>query len=214
MLTVGVTGGVASGKSTVTGMLAQLGAPTRDADEVVRDLYRPGRAGARAVADLFGAGVLTAAGGVDHAALAAVALADGEARRRLEQAIHPLVIGEIDAWLADLARSGGPPSIAVIEAALLVETGLYRSYHRLVAVSAAAATRRARALTDGWSETAFERVLAAQADDAGREAAADYVVRNDGTVDELRAAVGELWLSLRDDAALLMTGRPLPRRKP
>ena len=213
MLRVGLTGGVASGKSTVTHLLAEHGAALRDADAIVRRLYLPGRRGAEAAAALFGERVLTAAGGVDHSALAAVALADTESRLRLERAIHPLVRAEIDAWVAELAALATPPAIAVVEAALLVETGSYRSYDRLVTVSAAVGLRRARALASGWPEAALARVLAAQLDDAAREAAADYVVRNDAGVPELRAAVDELWHSLRTDADLIAAGKSLaPRR--
>jgi dephospho-CoA kinase len=213
MLRVGLTGGVASGKSTVASLLAERGAAVRDADAVVRRLYLPGGPGARAASELFGERVLTAAGGVDHAALAAVAFADLDSRRRLEEAIHPLVRADIDAWLAGLAVLDPPPAVAVVEAALLVETGSYRAYDRLVTVSAPAALRRARALASGWGAAAFDRVVAAQVDDAAREAVADYVVRNDEGASALRAAVGELWFALRADAALLAAGRPLIRNR-
>jgi dephospho-CoA kinase len=214
MLRVGLTGGVASGKSTVARLLAEHGAAVCDADEVVRRLYLPGRRGAGAAAELFGDRVLTAAGGVDHAALAAVVLADAGARRRLEQAIHPLVRADVDAWVAALADRETPPAIAVVEAALLVETGSYRSYDCLVTVSAPVELRRARALACGWTAAAFERVVAAQTDDAAREAAADHVIRNQGGVVELRVAVGALWPLLLDRAVLRAAGKALPPRAP
>jgi dephospho-CoA kinase len=213
MLRVGLTGGVASGKSTVARLLAEHGAAVRDADAVVRRLYLPGGRGASAAAELFGERVLTAAGGVDHAALAAVALADPDARRRLEEAIHPLVRADLGAWLAGLAVLDPPPAVAIVEAALLVETGSYRTYDRLVTVSAAAPLRRARALAGGWGAATFDRVVAAQVDDAAREAVADYVVRNEAGVVELRAAVGELWIALRADAFLSAAGETLPQRE-
>ena len=213
MLRVGLTGGVASGKSAVARLLAGRGAAVRDADAVVRRLYLPGRRGARAVAKLFGSRVLDAAGGVDHAALAAVVLADDAARRRLEAAVHPLVRADLGRWLRRLGGRATVPPVAVVEAALLVETGSYRDYHRLVTVSAAPALRRARALAGGRSEQAFARLAAAQLGDAAREAVADYVVRNDAGVDELRAAVDRLWLALLADAGRLAAGRPLPARR-
>ena len=212
MLKVGLTGGVASGKSTVAHLLAEHGAAVRDADEVVRRLYLPGRRGARAAAELFGERVLTAAGGVDHAALAGVVLDDGAARRRLAQAIHPLVRAELDLWAGELGARETPPSVAVVEAALLVETGSYRSYHRLVTVSAPVEVRRERALASGWTAVAVERVLAAQLDDARREAVADYVIRNGAGVVALRAAVDALWPMLLDNAVLLAAGKALPPR--
>jgi len=213
MLRVGLTGGVASGKSAVARELAARGAAVRDADEVVRRLYLPGGRGAAAAAALFGDRVLDAAGGVDHAELAAVALASATARRRLEGAIHPLVRDEVGAWLAALDAGASPPEVAVLEAALLVETGSHRAYHRLVTVSASEERRRARALAAGWSAEALARVVAAQLGDPAREAVADYVVRNDGTLAELRVAVDELWRLLRADAALLAAGSPLPDRR-
>ena len=212
MLWVGLTGGVASGKSTVARLLAEHGAAVRDADAIVRRLYLAGGRGAEIVAELFGERVLTAAGGIDHAALAAVVLADAVARRRLEQAVHPLVRADIDAWVDELRALAPPPAVAVVEAALLVETGSYRAYDRLVTVSAAASLRRSRALAAGWPAVALDNVLAAQLDDAGREAVADYVIRNDAGVPELRAAVDALWHSLRDDASFLAAGHALPRK--
>jgi dephospho-CoA kinase len=212
MLRVGLTGGVASGKSTVGRLLAERGAAVRDADEIVRRRDLPGRRGAEVAAALFGERVLTAAGGVDHAALATAAFADTESRLRLERAIHPLVRAEIDAWIGELAAQAAPPAVAVIEAALLVETGSYRGYDRLVTVSAPAELRRSRALAGGWPPAAFERVLTAQLDDGAREAVADYVIRNDGDVAELHSAVDELWHALCADASLCAAGRTLPRR--
>jgi|WetSurMetagenome_2_1015567.scaffolds.fasta_scaffold71020_3 dephospho-CoA kinase len=213
ILRVGLTGGVASGKSIVSRLLAEHGAAVRDADAVVRRAYLPGRRGAAAVAELFGDRVLTAAGGVDHAALAAIVLADAGARRRLEGVVHPIVRDEVAAWIAELEALEQPPLIAVVEAALLVETGAYRDYHRLVAVSADVRLRRSRALAAGWSATAFTAVVTAQLEDRDREAAADYVVRNDEGAIELCAGVDRVWRELRTDAALLAAGKPLLRTR-
>ncbi|HLX10474.1 MAG TPA: dephospho-CoA kinase [Thermoanaerobaculia bacterium] len=112
---VGLTGGLASGKSTVAGWLRDAGFQVIDADRLVADLYRPGAAGAAAVSRLFGGAVLTPEGGVDHAALAARVFADAAARQALEQAIHPLVrrrFEEIAAAPADAAppAPGSPPA--------------------------------------------------------------------------------------------------------
>jgi dephospho-CoA kinase len=213
ILRVGLTGGVASGKSTASRLLAEHGAAVRDADVVVARTYLPGRPGAAVVAKLFGERVLTAAGGVDRAALGAIVLTDAGARRRLEQVIHPIVRAEIEAWLAKLASSERPPLVAMVEAALLVETGAYRDYHRLVTVSADVELRRARALAAGWNDVVLAGVLAAQLDDRGREAAADYVIRNDEGAIELCADVDRVWRDLRRDWELLQAGKPLPRRR-
>ncbi len=213
ILRVGLTGGVASGKSTVSRLLAEHGAAVRDADAVVKRAYLPGRPGAEVVAELFGERVLTAAGGVDRAALAAIVLTDSAARHRLERAIHPIVRADVRAWLAELAALEEPPQVAVVEAALLVETGAYRDYDRLVTVSADVGLRRVRALAAGWSDVVLTGVLAVQLDDGGREAAADYVVRNDEGAIELCAGVDRVWRDLRHDWGLLQAGKPLPRTR-
>jgi dephospho-CoA kinase len=215
VLRVGLTGGVASGKSTVAGMLGAKGAQLRDADSVVAELYRPGGEGAEEVGRLFGRAVLSAAGGVDAGALAEVVLHDAAARRRLERAVHPLVRAELARWFAVLEGLAVPVPVpvAVAEAALLVETGSFRSFDRLVVVSADAEARRRRALAAGWSSERFERVVAAQLADEAREAVADYVVRNDGSLAALGAAVDDLWALLLEDAAALAAGRPLALRR-
>jgi len=214
VLRVGLTGGVASGKTAVAAMLAERGAATCDADGIVEELYEPNAPGAAAVAALFGERLLDASGAVDRRALGAVVLGDEEARRRLEAAIHPLVRSRLASWFAAVAACAPAPGVAVAEAALLVETGAYRTLDRLVVVSAPLALRRRRALAAGWAEERFARVVAAQADDATRDAAADYVVRNDGDLGTLAAITAGLWQLLLEDAASLAAGRPLPPHHP
>ncbi len=212
MLRAGLAGGVASGKSALAALLARFGAAVCDADEVVGELYRPGGAGSTAVERLFGRAVLAGDGGVDRARLAGVALSDPQARRRLEAAVHPLVRAAVAAWLQELARAG-PPQVAVVEAALLVETGTFADYDRLVVVAAPEAERLARALGKGWPEARFRRVAAAQAADEAREAVADYLVRNDGGLPAPAAAAARLWALLVEDARRLEEGAPLPPRR-
>jgi dephospho-CoA kinase len=202
VLRVGLTGGVASGKSTVARLLGERGAAVTDADVLVEELYRPRAAGALAVAALFGARLLDPAGAVDRNALGSLVLNDAAARRRLEAAIHPLVRERIGAWLDALEAGDPAPEVAVVEAALLVESGAYRDYHRVVVASAPLAVRRQRALSAGWAIERFDQVAAAQVDDAAREAVADYVIRNDGDFAALAAAVDDLWPRLLAAATL------------
>ncbi|MDD5562534.1 MAG: dephospho-CoA kinase [Thermoanaerobaculaceae bacterium] len=213
MLRVGLTGGVASGKSALAALLARLGAAACDADAIVAELYRPGGAAVAAVARIFGAGVVAPDGGVDRGALAAAALADPAARQRLEAAVHPLVRARVAAWLEAAAAAATPPDVAVVEAALLVETGSFRDYDRLVAVAVPEPARVARALAKGWPEAKVRRIVAAQASDGERAAAADYVVRNDGEPEALAAAARRLWALLVEDAQRLRAGVPLPPRR-
>jgi dephospho-CoA kinase len=212
VLTVGLTGGVASGKSTVARMLAGYGAARCDADEVVATLYARGGAVA-AVEKLFGPTVLAADGSVDRRALADVVLVDAEARGRLEAAIHPLVRAAIRGWLDGLASSARPPEVAVVEAALLVESGSYRDYDRLVVVAAPGTLRRDRALAAGWRPEVFDRVAAAQVDDKARASVADYVIGNERDAAALERAVADLWEHLTRDVTAKLEGRSLPRRR-
>jgi len=183
VLRVGLTGGIASGKSTVGRMMAELGCFATDADRLVDDLYRPGGAGAREVERSFGSDLLDAQGGVDKPRLAALVFADPQARRRLEAAIHPLVAARFE----ELAlRHGG---VVVFEATLLVETGGARRFDRLVTVEADAERRIERAIARGMPEADARARLAAQATSEQRIAAADFVIRNEGSLDELRQQV-------------------------
>ena len=192
MLRVGLTGGIASGKSAVAARWRELGIPVLDADRLVHALYEPGAAGAGAVADEFGAGMLDARGAVDRPRLATLAFANPAAVARLNARIHPLVRIESDRWLAERETEGH--AAAVVEATLLVENGGRRRFDLLVAVSAPEELRLARALARDPSSTR-ESVLArmrAQIPEEERNAACDVVLVNDTSVEELRANADEL----------------------
>ncbi|MFN7988212.1 MAG: dephospho-CoA kinase [Thermoanaerobaculia bacterium] len=192
MLRVGLTGGIASGKSAVAARWRALGIPVLDADRLVHALYEPGAPGAAAVADEFGAGFLDARGAVDRPRLAARVFGDPAAVSRLNARVHPLVRLETDRWLA--AREAEGHAVAVVEATLLVENGGRERFDRLVAVSAPEETRLARALARDPSASR-EAVLArmrAQLSDPERNAACDVVLVNDGTPDALLAKADAL----------------------
>lgn len=196
MLTIGLTGGVGSGKSTVASMLAARGAAVVDADRLVASLYGAGLECTRAIAARFGPRVLAPDGSVDRKILSTLVLADGQARGWLESLVHPAVRQEVRRWLEGVRTSARPPSIAVVEAALLVETGAWRDYDRIVVVTAPLPVRRARALAGGWVPEQFDRTVAAQATDAARESVAHHVVANAGDLTTLTHAVDALWEEL------------------
>lgn len=208
MRRVGLTGGIASGKSAVAARWRELGIPVLDADRLVRALYEPGAPGAEAVAGEFGPGVLDARGAVDRPRLAALVFADPAAVARLNARVHPLVRRETDRWLAEREAEGHP--VAVVEATLLVENAGRERFDLLVAVSAPEELRLERALARDPAATR-ESVLArmrAQLPDEARNAACDEVLVNDGSVEELLAKADAL-------AAGLGIGLPhssLPRR--
>jgi len=196
-LRVGLTGGLASGKSTVARHLAtRPGFLVVDADRLVGDLYRPGGEGAAAVADLFGAGCLAPDGAVDRRALAALVFSDEEARHRLEAVIHPLVRARFTALADD---HGG---VAVLEATLLVEAGYRDLFDLVVTVEAPEEVRLARAVARGLPQAEARARLAAQGDGAARRAASDLVVANDGDLARLEALADELAAGLRARAGL------------
>lgn len=197
---LGLTGGLASGKSTVARLLAGLGATVVDADRLVAELYAPGAAGARAVAELFGPELLTIEGSVDKPALARRIFADPDARLRLEAVIHPLVRQRFE----DLAeRSQG---VVVLEATLLLEAGYKPGFDRVVTIEADPERRLRRAIARGLPETEAKARLAAQGSGEARRAGADQVIWNDGDEEALAAAVKKLWQQVE--------GAPSPHRHP
>lgn len=187
--TVGLTGGLASGKSTVGAMLERLGAEVFDCDAYVHELYRTGGAGARDVAFLFGDSVLEPDGGVDRGALAGLVIADAAARTRLEGAIHPLVRTGVEAWLSTL----GPGAVAVVEAALLVETGSWRSYDLLAVVWCSPEQQLDRAVARGVPGDRARGLLAAQMPLDDKRELAQVVIDNSGSPDRLLTEVQRAW---------------------
>jgi dephospho-CoA kinase len=189
---VGLTGGLASGKTTVAERLGEYGIPILDADKVVHDLYRPGRPGANAVAMVFGVQMIDPQGGVDRKKLAARVFSDQPSLKTLNGLIHPLVITEQAKWFDSLAKSGQP--IGVVEATLLIETGGRSRYDFIATVSAPEMVRLSRALgrIPGEDSAGLAKRIAAQLPDSAREAVADLVILNDGTRDELIAKADAL----------------------
>jgi dephospho-CoA kinase len=186
---VGLAGGLASGKSTVTESLERLGAEVFDCDAYVHELYRPGGSGAADVAYLFGEAVLDDDGGVDRDALAALVVDDAARRARLESAIHPLVRDGVDAWLATL----GPRSVAVIEAALLVETGSFRRYDLLAVVWCEREQQLERAVARGVPADRARGLIEAQVSLARKRELAQVIIDNSGPREALEAEVERAW---------------------
>lgn len=206
---MGLTGGLGAGKSTLARFLAEKGAVVCDADGIVEELYLPQGAAVLPLISAFGERVLTPDGGVDRGKLKELVAQDPSALRILNRIVHPLVRAEIARWFEELERRPQGPNVAVVEAALLVETGSYRHYHRLVVVTAPQAERVRRALAFGFSRAAVEKLLAAQADDATKKRVAHYVVENSGSLAELASKAEALWQHLLADARDVAEGRAL-----
>ncbi|WP_028278795.1 dephospho-CoA kinase [Arthrobacter sp. H5] len=210
MLTVGLTGGIAAGKSLAATRLEELGAVVIDADMLAREVVEPGTMGLRAVAKEFGAGIVNDDdGGLDRAALGALVFGSSEKRERLNRIIHPLVRA-----LA-LERTLAAPRDAVVvqDIPLLVETGQGNRFHLVVVVDAPDEQRITRMTgVRGMSAEDAGARIAAQTDRATRNAAADVVLDNSSGPDDLFDAVDTLWAErLAPFNANLLTAKPADR---
>ncbi|MEJ2084488.1 MAG: dephospho-CoA kinase [Acidobacteriota bacterium] len=188
---VGLTGGLAAGKSTVAKRMTRAGLRVVDADELVAGLYEPDQPGAAAVRKIFGDSLLSQDGRVDRVLLAEKIFADREARRELEAVIHPLVRSRFEAIAESVS------GIVVLEATLLVEAGLASLFDLVVTVEAEAEIRLRRAVDRGLSPDAAKARLSAQATPEQRMASADVVIWNNGDISELHARVDQLVENLR-----------------
>ena len=189
--TIGLTGGIGSGKSTVARLLVQHGATLVDTDLIARQLTRPGGAAIGAIAEAFGADLIDAGGALDRARMREVVFTDAAKKRRLEAILHPLIGLETDRQ----ARAAGR-GVVVFDVPLLVESGRWRAkVDKVLVVDCLEATQVARVVArSGWAASAVEAVIAQQAPRARRRACADAVIFNDA-IDPaaLAAQVRALW---------------------
>lgn len=206
MLKVGLTGGIAAGKSTVGEMFVALGVHLAQADEIAHQLMQPGRTVYEEVVRHFGKGILRDDGSIDRSRLAEAAFgaAGSQAPSRIQelnQIVHPAVIQRQEAWMENVGRSH-PDAIAMVEAALLLEAGAGKRFDRLVVVTCRAGQRIER-----WAqghkvdlETARKEVMrrmAAQWPDEEKVKAADFVIDNSGPLEATRQRVVEVFEGLR-----------------
>ncbi len=176
----GLTGGLASGKSTVAAHLRALGVPVVDADQLAREVVAPGTPGLAAVVAAFGPSVLLPDGSLDRPRVAALVFSDPEQRRRLNAIVHPLIGAAGAARVAELDARG--ETLACYEAALLVENDLVEAFRPLVVVAVPEDVQLARAMArDASTEEQARARIAAQLPLATKVAAADYVIDNSGT---------------------------------
>ena len=190
---VGLTGGVASGKSTVSAMLRDLGAVVVDADALAREVVEPGTPGLDAVVDEFGSDVVTADGRLDRSKVGALVFADPSRRAALEAIVHPLVRAR-----ATEIEEAAPAGVLVVhDIPLLVETGQATSFDAVVVVDVPEEVQVERAVRErGWTEAEARARVEAQASRADRLAAATHVVENSGDVEDLRQRVTEVFEQL------------------
>lgn len=184
-----LTGGVGAGKSVLGAALEALGAVRIDADDVAREVVAPGTPGLRAVVKRFGSSVLQADGALDRAAVARLIFADNDARRDLNAIVHPLVRRRS----AERMDATPPGAIVVYEIPLLAETGRAEEFDVVVVVESEPSRRMHRLIERGLSEADARARMAAQATDEQRQAIADEVISNNGSIVDLRDAARSLW---------------------
>ena len=190
MLKIGLTGGIGSGKSAASAHFAKLGAEVIDTDLLSRELVEPGQPSLAQIVDAFGERMLDGDGRLNRSRLRERIFADPVARRTLEEILHPRIR---EAMMARAQRSSSPYVIFVIP--LLFETGQQSLVDRVLLVDVPEALQRARAgARDGLDDARIDRILQAQTERETRLRGADDVICNDGTLDELRAAVEKLHL--------------------
>lgn len=190
---VGLTGGIASGKSSVSTILAELGAVIIDGDLLAREVVERGTPGLAAVVAEFGTGLLTPEGDLDRPAMGALVFGDVAARKRLEAIVHPLVFERI----IDLEAGAPPGSLVVHDIPLLAESGRANTFDSVIVVHAPEDLQIRRMVEDrGWTEDEARSRIAAQAAAEDRLAIATHIIDNTGTLEDLRRRVTEVFEEL------------------
>jgi dephospho-CoA kinase len=202
LLKVGLTGGIASGKSVVSEMFAALGVHVIQADTIAHRIMQPGEAVYREVLRRFGSGILNPDGTVNRSRLAEAAFGTPSRVEELNQIVHPAVVQKQDGWMEDVGRQD-PKAIAMVEAALILEAGAKDRFDRLIVVTCQPEQRVER-----WGrrvhvdlETARREVnrrMAAQWPDAEKVKAADYVIDNSGSLDQTQRQVRKIFEQLKE----------------
>jgi dephospho-CoA kinase len=194
MTRAGLTGGIGSGKSTVSALLSSYGAVIIDSDRIAREVVEPGTPGLAAVVAAFGPGILLPDGALDRPALGSVVFADPDRLRALNAIVHPLVRDRS----AQLEAAAGPDVLVIHDVPLLAENGLAPLYDSVIVVDASPETQLDRLVRlRGMSEDEARARMAAQASRQDRLAIADFVIDNDGPLDALEPQVRKAWEALR-----------------
>ncbi len=205
-LLVGLTGGIATGKSTVSALLRQLGCEIIDADLLAREVVEPGRPAWTTIVAEFGQGVVTGDGALDRKKLGAIVFANPERRRRLEAITHPAIRERFQARLDELAEHGFT-GIVVFDAAVMIESGNYKNMDRLVVVVTDEPTQMARLRgRDGTDHAEGRRKIASQMPLSEKAKLADYVIDNSGdrhaTAEQVRRVFAALMSELEARSAV------------
>ena len=195
MKLVGLTGGIASGKSTVAAILRRLGAAVIDADELAREVVQPGKVAWRDIVDAFGPEVLREDRSLDRPKLRKIVFDDPQARTKLEAMIHPRVRALAEEKIRDLAAAG--QAVVVYEVPLLFEVRLHETLRPVILVACDPKTQTERIMQrDRVTRAEAQKTIAAQMSVEEKRKLADYVIENDGSLEDLDRQVRKLWEQL------------------
>jgi dephospho-CoA kinase len=201
MLKVGLTGGIATGKTTVGRMFIDLGCHLIDSDEITHQLFEPGQDVHAAVIKAFGPTIVRPDGTIDRKILGEIVFKDSAARAKLNALVHPAIIRRQQEFLAEVARTD-PHGLAIVSAALMVEVGTYKNYDRVIVVSCPPEMQRARLKSrSGLSDQQIEDRISAQMPMVEKVKYGDYVIDTSGDLDNTRRQVVEVNSKLRESAA-------------
>jgi dephospho-CoA kinase len=196
MLKVGLTGSIAVGKSYVLSILRELGCVTFDADKIAHSVMEPGRAAYEGIAREFGREVIGDDGSIDRVKLGAIVFADAGRRKRLNEIVHPRVIEEQNRLIGEV-EAAGPDTIIVIDAALMIESGGYKRFDKLIVVYCDRESQINRLMRRNQiTREDAERRVAAQMSSEEKRGYADYEINTSGTMEETRQRVIEVYNAL------------------
>ena len=210
MLKVGLTGSIAVGKSFVLGVLKELGCHVLDADEVAREVVKPGTAGLRAVVEAFGDEILRADGTLDRSKLGSIVFTDENKRRQINSILHPFIITAQDEELRQLERED-PQGIAVVDAALMIESGAYKRFDKLIVVHCDPEIQLQRLMKrDKLSREDAERRINPQMPQEEKKRYADFLIDTSGPFESTRQQVELAFHELKNIGSRRLGSGSLP----
>lgn len=197
MLRVGLTGGIATGKSTVGAMFVELGCHLIESDQITHQLFEPGQAVHAAVVKQFGNRILALDGTIDRRILGDIVFKDPQARAKLNSLVHPAIIQRQREWLKDM-EAQDPHGIAIVDAALMIEVGTYKNYDKVIVVTCSPEIQRERLRArSALSEEKIESRIRSQMPNEEKIKYADFVIDNSGSVESTRVQVETVYQQLR-----------------
>jgi dephospho-CoA kinase len=197
MLRVGLTGGIATGKSTVGAMFVELGCHLIESDQITHQLFEPGQAVHAAVVKQFGNRILAVDGTIDRRILGDIVFKDPQARAKLNGLVHPAIIQRQQEWFQAM-EAQDPHGIAIVDAALMIEVGTYRNYDKVIVVTCSPEMQRERLRArSALSEEEIESRIRSQMPAEEKIKYADFVIDNSGSIESTRVQVETVYQQLR-----------------